>query len=94
MNIEKTIKEANLKIASEKIKYNEEMKNYTSFKIGGPAECLIKIDNTEDLKEILKLAQEKQIPLTILGNGSNVLISDKGIEGITLIIKIEKLEIE
>lgn len=94
MNVEKTIKEANLKIASEKIKYNQEMKNYTSFKIGGPAECLIKIDNTEDLKEILKLAQEKQIPLTILGNGSNVLISDKGIEGITLIIKIEKLEIE
>ncbi len=94
MNIEKTIKEAKLKIASEKIKYNEEMKNYTSFKIGGPAECLIKIDSTEDLKEILKLVQEKQIPLTILGNGSNVLISDKGIEGITLIIKIEKLEIE
>ena len=59
MNVEKTIKEANLKIASEKIKYNEEMKNYTSFKIGGPAECLIKIDNTEELKEILKLAQEK-----------------------------------
>lgn len=94
MNIEKIIEEAGLKIASEKIKYNEEMKNYTSFKIGGPADCLIKIDNTEDLKEVLNLAQEKQIPLTILGNGSNVLISDKGIEGITLIIKIEKLEIE
>lgn len=94
MNIEKIIKEAGLKIASEKIKYNEEMKNYTSFKIGGPADCLIKIDNKEDLKEVLNLAQEKQIPLTILGNGSNVLISDKGIEGITLIIKIEKLEIE
>ncbi len=94
MNIEKTIKQAGLKIPTEKIKYNEEMKNYTSFKIGGPAECLIKIDNTEDLREILKLAKEKQIPLTILGNGSNVLISDKGIEGITLIIKIEKLEIE
>ncbi len=94
MNIEKTIKQAGLKIPTEKIKYNEEMKNYTSFKIGGLAECLIKIDNTEDLREILKLAKEKQIPLTILGNGSNVLISDKGIEGITLIIKIEKLEIE
>ena len=94
MNIEKTIKEAGLKISSEKIKYNEEMKKYTTFKIGGPAECLIKIDNTEDLKEILNLAQEKQILLTILGNGSNVLISDNGIEGITLIIKIEKLEIE
>lgn len=94
MNIEKTIKEAGLKISSEKIKYNEEMKKYTTFKIGGPADCLIKIDNTEDLKEILNLAQEKQIPLTILGNGSNVLISDNGIEGITLIIKIEKLEIE
>lgn len=94
MNIEETIKNANLKILPEKIKYNEEMKKYTTFKIGGPAECLIKIDNTEDLKEILQLSQKKQIPITVLGNGSNVLITDKGIQGITLIIKIEKLEIK
>ena len=70
------------------------MKKYTTFKVGGPAECLIKIDNEADLKEILEFAKINNIPLTILGNGSNVIVLDSGIKGITLIIKIEKLEIE
>ena len=90
MDIKKAIENANLKISKEKIKYNEEMKKYTTFKIGGPAECLIKIEHIEDLKEILNFARENELPLTILGNGSNVLVSDNGIKGITLIIKIEK----
>lgn len=94
MDIKKAIENANLKISKEKIKYNEEMKKYTTFKIGGPAECLIKIENIEDLKEVLNFARENELPLTIIGNGSNVLVSDDGIKGITLIIKIEKLEIE
>ena len=69
------------------------MNKYTSFKIGGPAECLIKIDNEDDLKEILKFVKEENIKLTILGNGSNVLVLDEGIKGITLLMKIEKIEI-
>ena len=69
------------------------MKKYTTFKIGGKAECLIKIDNIKDLKSILKFVNENGIPLTVLGNGSNVLVSDKGIKGITIIIKIEKIDI-
>ena len=43
---------------------------------------------------ILDLVNQKQIPLTILGNGSNVLVLDKGIKGITLVIKLEKIEIQ
>ncbi|MCF0126461.1 MAG: UDP-N-acetylmuramate dehydrogenase [Clostridia bacterium] len=84
----------NLKVSNEKIKYNEEMKNYTSFKIGGPAECLIKVTSEEELKEVVRYCKENKTPLTILGNGSNVLVSDDGIKGITIIIKIEKLEIK
>lgn len=94
MDIEKTIKEANLNISKDKIFFGEKMSKYTSFKIGGEAECLIKITSKEELKEVLKFAYDKNIPLTILGNGSNVLVLDKGIKGITLIIKIEKIEIE
>ena len=70
------------------------MKNYTSFKIGGPAECLIKVTSEEELKEVVRYCKENKTPLTILGNGSNVLVSDDGIKGITIIIKIEKLEIK
>ena len=94
MDIKKEIEKADLKISKEKIQYNEKMDKYTTFKIGGEAECLIKITTKEELKEVLIFANNNKIPITILGNGSNVLILDKGIKGITLIIKIEKLEIQ
>ena len=93
MELKEKIEKANLEIEKSKILYNEEMKKHTTFKIGGKAECLIKIDNIKELKSILKFADENGIPLTVLGNGSNVLVSDKGIKGITLIIKIEKIDI-
>lgn len=89
MEIRKIIEESSLEIPKDRILFNEPMKKYTSFKIGGPAECLIKIKTKEELKEALILANEKNIPITVVGNGSNVLVSDKGIPGITLMIKIE-----
>lgn len=92
LEIEKPIK--NLKIAKDKIYYHEPMKKYTTFKIGGNAECLIKIDKIEDLKEVLKVVNQNNLPITIIGNGSNLLISDKGIQGITLLIKLGKIEMQ
>lgn len=89
MDIKKIIEEAKLKISKDRILYNEPMKKYTTFKIGGPAECLVKIESKEELKEILKLANKNNIPINVIGNGSNVLVLDEGISGITLIIKIE-----
>ncbi len=94
MSIKELIEKSDLNISKEKILYNEPMKKYTTFKVGGPAECLIKIENINELKEILKFTNENNIKLTVLGNGSNVLILDKGISGITLIIKIENIEFE
>ena len=89
MNIKNIIEEANLKISKDRILYNEPMKKHTSFKIGGPAECLIKVTNKEELKEVLNLANKNEIPVNIIGNGSNVLVLDEGISGITIIMKIE-----
>lgn len=84
----------NLKISKNNISYQESMRKHTTFKIGGPAECFIKIDKIEDLKEVLSFAQENKIAITIIGNGSNVLVLDQGIKGITLMIKLEKVEIQ
>ena len=78
-------------IPKENIYINEPMSKHTSFKIGGPAECFIKIKTIEKLKDILKYAQKGKIPLTIIGNGSNLLVSDDGIKGIVLKIEIEKI---
>lgn len=85
--------ENNLKIDSSKIYFDEPMKKHTTFKIGGAAECLIKVETIDELSEVLKFANKNNIKLTILGNGSNVLVLDDGIKGITIKIGIKKLEI-
>lgn len=66
-----------------KIKYsiNEPMALHTSFKIGGNADIFICPETTEQLTEILKTAKSENIPCFILGKGSNLLVSDSGIEG-------------
>ena len=92
MDIAKQIK--NLCIKQENIIYNEPMKKHTTFKIGGPAQIFIKIDNIEDLKKVLLFANKNNQQVTIIGNGSNLLVLDEGIKGITLNIRIEKIDIQ
>lgn len=66
-----------------KIKYslNEPMALHTSFKIGGAADIFLFPESTEQLSEILKTAKRENIPFFVLGKGSNLLVSDNGIEG-------------
>ena len=94
MDIEKIIEKSNLKIKKENILFNEPMKKHTAFKIGGPADTFIKVDSIEDLKEILKLSKNNNIQINIIGNGSNLLVTDKGIRGIVLKIDLKNLEIK
>ena len=90
MDIRKIIENSDLKIDRSKILFDEPMNKHTSFKVGGPAECFIKIDNIQDLKEILQCINENKLPLTVIGNGSNILVLDGGIKGIVLKIQIEE----
>ena len=94
MNLKELIENSNLQIDKEKILYNEPMSKHTTFKIGGPAECFIKIDNIDDLKEILSFSRENKIQLIVVGNGSNLLVLDNGIKGITICIKLEGIELK
>ncbi len=93
MEIASLIKKANLKIPKENIKFNEPMNKHTSFKVGGVADCYIRINDIQELKQILNFALENKIPFFILGNGSNVLVTDKGVRGIVIQINIKKFEI-
>lgn len=72
---------ASVKLDIDNIKYNEPMKNHTSFKLGGPADIFIEPDNTDELVKALRTLKEHKIPYYIIGNGSNLLVSDKGIRG-------------
>ena len=66
------------------MRLNELMSGHTSFKIGGPADILVLPESIEQLREVLKVVKETVVPLTLLGNGSNVLVRDKGIRGIVI----------
>ena len=66
------------------IRFDVPLAPYTSFKIGGPAEVFCQPQNIEELIDILKFALSFNIPYFILGNGSNSLISDKGVDGIVI----------
>ena len=66
------------------VRLGEPMSNHTSFHIGGPADMLVIPECIGDISAVLRVAHENNIPLTVLGNGSNVLVRDKGIRGIVL----------
>ena len=61
--------------------FDAPMSEHTTFKIGGAADILIFPSTTEEVVKILKLINQLKMPVTILGNGSNVLVRDKGIRG-------------
>ena len=92
LNIEEILEKS--KLNKENLYYDEPMAKHTSFKIGGPADVFIKVDNIEELKETLDLSKQNQIPLTIIGNGSNLLVTDKGIRGITVKLNLKDIEIK
>lgn len=60
------------------------MAQYTTFRVGGPADILVSPNSQEEVCTLLAAIQAEQVPCTILGNGSNVLVLDKGIRGVVL----------
>ena len=74
---------------------NENMSLHTTFKIGGAADVFIRVKSTEELENTLKLAKEYSVPYFILGKGSNLLVSDLGIEGAVISTKLlENIKVE
>ena len=65
---------------------NADMSKYTSFRAGGKAAALVEVENKEQLKAVLRFAEEEKIPHLLLGNGSNTLFKDSGYQG--LVIKL------
>lgn len=80
------------KINKEQIYLNEPMKKHTTFKIGGPADVFVKVKTVQELEHVIAIAKKQNIPLTVIGNGSNMLVKDRGIRGI--VVKPDFKEIE
>ena len=83
----------NINIPKENIKLNEPMSKHTTFKIGGNADIFVQAKTLNDIEQTLKAAKENNIPIYVIGNGSNLLVKDNGVRGIVLQIKTSKYTI-
>jgi UDP-N-acetylmuramate dehydrogenase len=77
-------------------KFDEPLKRYTAWKIGGPADALLEPESVDELIRAVQRAREHDIPVTVLGGGTNVLVRDGGIRGLTLRLakSLRRVEIE
>ncbi len=64
--------------------FDEPMKEYTSFRIGGPAEAMVFPCDEAELSKIIHIARGEKVPLFVLGKGTNLLVGDKGLRGIVV----------
>ncbi len=83
-------------IPAENIHLQEPMKMHTTFRVGGPADCLITLESQEQLRNIQRYLYLIDVPFVVLGNGSNVLVSDEGYPGVVLQIgdKMNQIRVE
>ena len=81
-------------IPKENIKLDEPMSKHTSFKTGGNADFFIFLDKENQIEELVKYSNQNNIDLYVIGNGSNLLISDQGIRGIVAKVAFEDIVIE
>ena len=80
-------------INKDRVLQNEPMNKHTTFKIGGPADLFVKVEKLEELKYAIDICKAKNIPITIIGNGSNVLVKDNGIRGVTIKLNFKDIEL-
>jgi UDP-N-acetylmuramate dehydrogenase len=71
-------------LTDSRILFDEPMRRHTSFRIGGPADALVMPGSVDDLRRTLQLARRFAVPLTITGNGSNLLVRDGGLRGVVV----------
>ena len=69
---------------TDRVLLEEPMKRHTTFRIGGPAEVFVMPENLEEVQRILEICRTEDLPYFILGNGSNLLVSDRGYRGVVI----------
>ena len=83
-------------IPADRIHRDEPIADYTTFKIGGPADVMVLPHTLEELSAVLTVVHSHIVPCTVLGGGSNVLVRDGGIRGLVIVLRDmqERLEVE
>ncbi|MGF0034181.1 UDP-N-acetylmuramate dehydrogenase [Bariatricus sp. SGI.154] len=81
-------------VTKEQIKIEEPMRRHTTFRVGGPADLFLMPRTPDEVKRIVDLLNKESVPYYILGNGSNLLVSDQGYRGVIVQIYKEMNQIE
>jgi UDP-N-acetylmuramate dehydrogenase len=76
------------------ILWDKSMSQYSTLKVGGPAEAIISVTNIEDLKRLIQWLKENDINWWIVGRGSNILVPDHGLAGVAIVLEGEFISIE
>ena len=84
MNMQEVYKHLNEILPEGHVKQDEMLKKHTHIKVGGKADVFVAPTTYDEIQKVVKYANEHNIPVTFLGNGSNVIIKDGGIRGITV----------
>ena len=71
-------------LGEENVFSQEPMAKHTTFRVGGPAQWFVLVSTIEQLKQIITLCQEQQVPYYVIGNGSDILVSDTGVRGVMI----------
>ncbi len=80
-------------VPAENIALNEPMNKHTTFRIGGNADCLLQIENAQQLSKVKNYLGKLEMPYFVLGNGSNLLVSDEGYRGVILAVAEKMSEV-
>ena len=68
----------------DRVRFAEPLSRHTSFRIGGPADAWVEVSSAEDIVELQRAADRARVPIAVLGIGTNVLVSDRGVRGVVL----------
>jgi UDP-N-acetylmuramate dehydrogenase len=71
-------------IFGERVRFDEPLSRHTSFRIGGPAEVWVEVADAEEIRRVQAVAAAADLPLFVLGGGTNILVSDRGVRGIVV----------
>lgn len=71
-------------LSKERVLEGEKLKNHTTFRVGGPAKALLVVENLQELIKVLEVIRECKEDFFLIGNGSNLLVSDEGYEGVVI----------
>jgi UDP-N-acetylmuramate dehydrogenase len=92
VTITKTQLESLHSVFGTRVQENVSLKRYTAARIGGDADALVCVETAEELAQIARLCWEQSIPLVILGSGSNVLVSDRGVRQLVVLNQAKHIE--